>query len=169
MKIKILAIGKLKERYWTEAQAEYLKRLKPYCDAEVIELKESKLSGSNVSQENQVIEEEGKYILDYLSKSTKLGSSASTETFVVTLEISGKRFSSEELADKINTLASRDGKSEIVFVIGGSLGLSPKVSKIADLHLSFSDMTFPHQMMRVILLEQVYRSFKIIRGETYHK
>ena len=103
-------------------------------------------------------EEEGKTILSKISDGA----------FVIALDVNGKRMSSEALAEKINTLAI-EGKSEIDFIIGGSLGLSSDVLSKANLRLSFSDMTFPHQMMRVILLEQIYRSFKIIRGETYHK
>ena len=104
------------------------------------------------------MEQEGKAILE------KIGE----RDYVIALAVKGKRLSSEGLADKINALAL-EGRSDVCFVIGGSLGLSPEVMKRADYSLSFSDMTFPHQMMRVILLEQIYRSFKIIRGETYHK
>ena len=158
MKIKIICIGKLKEKYWTEAEREYMKRLSAYCNAEIIELKESRLNGSGAAMEEQVKIEEGKSIL------SKIGDNA----YVITLEIKGKRFSSEGLAEKIQDL-SIQGKGEIDFIIGGSLGLSEEVSRKADLKLSFSDLTFPHQMMRIILLEQIYRSYKIIRGETYHK
>ena len=161
MKIKIIAVGKLKEKYWTEASKEYLKRLGAYCDVEIREIKESRLSGTGPAAEAQVMEEEGRDILAALA-------SKNSSPFIITLEIKGKTFSSEALADKINSLAL-EGKSEIVFIIGGSLGLSPQVTKVSNLALSFSPMTFPHQMMRVILLEQIYRSFKIIRGETYHK
>ena len=159
MNITIIAIGKLKEKYWREAVAEYSKRLGAYCRLKIIELKESPLSANpSKADEEAVKAAEGKEILDKISKSD----------YVITLEIKGKGLSSEQLADKIETL-SIDGKSSVVFVIGGSLGLSPEVSSRADYKLSFSAMTFPHQMMRVILLEQIYRSFKIIRGETYHK
>ena len=159
MKIKIIAVGKLKEKYWTDAVQEYMKRLGAYSDPEIIEIKEAKLTGTGVASEEQVKVEEGRSIINALG---------SSNPFVITLEIKGRKFSSEELADKINALTV-EGKSEIVFIIGGSLGLSKEVSDRANLKLSFSDMTFPHQMMRVILLEQIYRSFKIIRGETYHK
>lgn len=159
MNITIIAIGKLKEKYWREAVAEYSKRLGAYCRLKIIELKESPLSANpSKADEEAVKAAEGKEILDKISKGD----------YVITLEIKGKGLSSEQLADKIETL-SIDGKSSVVFVIGGSLGLSPEVSSRADYKLSFSAMTFPHQMMRVILLEQIYRSFKIIRGETYHK
>ena len=158
MKIKILAVGKLKEKYWTDAVHEYMKRLGAYCDPEIIEVREARPTGTGAAADQRIKEEEGRDILALISK----------EAYVISLEIKGRKLSSEKLAEKISALAL-DGKSEIVFVIGGSIGLSPEVSRRADFALSFSDMTFPHQMMRVILLEQIYRSFKIIRGETYHK
>lgn len=158
MNIEIICVGKLKEKYWTDAVNEYSKRLKPYCSLSITEIKESKLQGETASYERIVKEEEGRDILAKIPK----------DSFVITLEIRGKRMSSEDLAKKINALGL-GGHSDICFVIGGSLGLSEEVSDRADLKLSFSDMTFPHQMMRVILLEQIYRSYKINRGETYHK
>ena len=159
MNIQIICIGKLKEKYWTDAVAEYMKRLGRYCNIEIVELKEAKLpaNASEADEENVKIEE-GHSIL----KSIK------DDTYVITLEILGKQLTSPELADKIEEL-SLTGRSNVAFVIGGSLGLSSEVSKRADYKLSFSKMTFPHQMMRVILLEQIYRGFKIIRHETYHK
>ena len=159
MNIQIICIGKLKEKYWTDAVAEYMKRLGRYCNIEIVELKEAKLpaNASEADEENVKIEE-GHSIL----KSIK------DDTYVITLEILGKQLTSPELADKIEEL-SLTGRSNVAFVIGGSLGLSTEVSKRADYKLSFSKMTFPHQMMRVILLEQIYRGFKIIRHETYHK
>lgn len=159
MNIQIICIGKLKEKYWTDAIAEYAKRLSRYCNLEIVELKESRLPDkAGAAEEENVKLEEGRAIL----KAIKEG------TFVVTLEILGKQLSSPELAQKIESL-SIEGKSNVAFVIGGSLGLSSEVSKRADYKLSFSRMTFPHQMMRVVLLEQIYRSFKIIKNETYHK
>lgn len=159
MNITVIAIGKLKEKYWQDAVKEYSKRLGAYCKLNIIELKESLLAANpSKADEEAVKKAEGTAILDKISKGD----------YVITLEIKGKGLSSEQLADKIDTLGL-EGKSSIVFVIGGSLGLSPEVSKLADFKLSFSSMTFPHQMMRVILLEQIYRSFKINRGETYHK
>ncbi len=146
MNITILCVGKLKEKYWTEASAEYRKRLSRYCTITVEELKE----------ENP--EAEGQNILKRLKK----------DTFVITLEIQGKALSSEELSSKLQERAL-EGKSDITFVIGGSDGLSEDVSKRSDFRLSFSRMTFPHQMIRIFLLEQIYRSFKIMKGETYHK
>lgn len=159
MNIQIICIGKLKEKYWQDAIKEYSKRLSRFCTLEIVELKEALLPGNaSLADEEKVKEEEGKEIL----KQIKDG------TYVITLEILGKQLSSEELSSKIEDLGI-SGKSNIAFVIGGSLGLSKEVSSRSDFKLSFSRMTFPHQMMRVVLLEQVYRSFKIIHHETYHK
>jgi 23S rRNA (pseudouridine1915-N3)-methyltransferase len=144
--ITILCVGKLKEKYWTEAVTEYSKRLTRYCSLFIEELKE----------DTPFVE--GQNILKRIKK----------ETFVVSLEISGNMLGSEALAAKIESLGI-EGKSDVAFIIGGSEGLSREVSDRADYKLSFSKMTFPHQMMRVFLLEQIYRSFKIIKGETYHK
>lgn len=159
MNIKIICIGKLKEKYWVDAVAEYSKRLTPYCSLEIVELKESRLKqNAGPAEEEEVKVNEGQEILDKVSPSD----------YVITLEIKGKRLSSEQLADNMAELAL-SSRSDIDFIIGGSLGLSQEVSRRADYKLSFSDMTFPHQMMRVILIEQIYRSFKIQRGEPYHK
>ena len=159
MNIQIICVGKLKEKYWQDACAEYMKRLGRYCNIEIVELKESRLpENASLADEENVKKEEGASIL----KAIKDG------TYVITLEILGKMLDSPQLAEKMDELAL-DGKSNIAFVIGGSLGLSAEVSKRSDYKLSFSKMTFPHQMMRVILLEQIYRSFKINRHETYHK
>lgn len=146
MNIRVICIGKLKEKYWVDAACEYSKRLTKYCNLTIEELKEDFLF------------EEGENILKRIKK----------ETFVITLEIKGNMLDSEALAEKIELLGM-EGKSNITFIIGGSTGLSDQVSRRADYKLSFSKMTFPHQMMRVFLLEQIYRSFKIIKGETYHK
>ncbi len=159
MNIKIIAIGKLKEKYWQEAVKEYSKRLGAYCSLEIIELKESLLrANASAADEEAVKRAEGEEILNRIRKTD----------YVITLEIKGKGLTSEALSEKIEQLGI-DGHSDIAFVIGGSLGLSPQVSQRADFKLSFSAMTFPHQMMRVILLEQIYRSFKIMRNESYHK
>ncbi len=159
MNISVICVGKLKERYWTDAVGEYSKRLKSYCNLEIVELKESRLPDKAGPAEEQAVKEaEGEEIL----KKIRSG------VYVVTLEVKGRMLSSEKLAEKVEKLAV-DGVSNLVFVIGGSFGLSEAVSRRADFKLSFSEMTFPHQMMRVILLEQLYRSFKIIRNETYHK
>lgn len=159
MNITVIAIGKLKEKYWTDAVKEYSKRLGSYCTLNIIELKESPLRANpSAADEEAVKVAEGNDILSRIKPTD----------FVITLEIKGKGLSSEQLASKIEDLAI-NGRSSIVFIIGGSLGLSSKVSKRSDFKLSFSAMTFPHQMMRVILLEQIYRAFKIIRHEAYHK
>lgn len=159
MNISVICIGKLKERYWTEAVAEYSKRLSKYCRLTIEELKEARLAEKASSAEEEAVKkEEGRSILGRIKKGD----------YVITLEIQGRELTSEKLADRIEQL-SAEGHGRIVFVIGGSLGLSEEVSDRADFKLSFSPMTFPHQMMRVILLEQIYRSFKIRKNEPYHK
>lgn len=159
MNIKIICIGKLKEKYWTEAVAEYVKRISRFARIEIIELKETRISDRpSEAEEESVKKSEGTEILKKIKK----------DDYCITLEIKGKELSSEQLAKQLDRLAL-DGKSNISFVIGGSLGLSQEVSARADFKLSFSPMTFPHQMMRVILLEQIYRCFKINNNETYHK
>lgn len=149
MNIKVVCIGKLKEKYWTLAIEEYSKRLKSYCKLDIVELKESPRDDINA---------EGEAILAKIDKSE----------YVITLEIKGKSLTSEKLAKKIEDLAI-EGKSDVTFVIGGSEGLSQEVMDRSNFALSFSAMTFPHQMIRVFLLEQIYRSFKIIKHEPYHK
>ena len=159
MNIKIICIGKLKEKYWTEAVAEYVKRISRFARIEIIELKETRISDRpSEAEEESVKKSEGTEILKKIKK----------DDYCITLEIKGKELSSEQFAKQLDRLAL-DGKSNISFVIGGSLGLSQEVSARADFKLSFSPMTFPHQMMRVILLEQIYRCFKINNNETYHK
>ncbi|HKK95112.1 MAG TPA: 23S rRNA (pseudouridine(1915)-N(3))-methyltransferase RlmH [Anaerovoracaceae bacterium] len=159
MNIKIICIGKLKEKYWNDAVKEYSKRLGGYCKFNVVELKESKLpSNPSRADEINVINKEGNDVINNIKDND----------YVITLEIEGKQLDSLEFSKTINKLALT-GKSDIIFVVGGSLGLSDFVKNRADFRLSFSNMTFPHQMMRVILLEQIYRSFKIIRNESYHK
>lgn len=159
MNIKIICIGKLKEKYWTEAVAEYVKRISRFARIEIIELKETRISDRpSEAEEESVKKSEGAEILKKIKK----------DDYCITLEIKGKELSSEQFAKQLDRLAL-DGKSSISFVIGGSLGLSQEVSARADFKLSFSPMTFPHQMMRVVLLEQIYRCFKINNNETYHK
>ena len=159
MNINIVCIGKLKEKYWTDAIAEYSKRLGRYCRLDIIELKEERLpENASPADEENVKNAEGRSILKALS----------ADSYVIALDVAGKQLSSEQLAKKLDELAV-DGQSTIDLIIGGSLGLSEEVRSRADFRLSFSPMTFPHQMMRVILLEQIYRSFKIIRREPYHK
>lgn len=159
MNIKVVCIGKLKERYWIDGLSEYRKRLGKYCELTIDELKEERAPDRPSNAEiSMVLEAEGKSILRRIASGD----------YAIALEVSGKGLSSEELAEKIERLCV-DGKNSLVFIIGGSFGLSPDVLARADFKLSFSRMTFPHQMIRVILLEQVYRAFKINRKETYHK
>ena len=159
MRVTLLCVGKIKERYWREALAEYEKRLSRYCRTEIIEVADEKTpDGASASLEEQIREKEGARLLHALSE----------DSYVITLEIAGKKLSSEQFAGELSRLAV-SGKSHIAFVIGGSLGLGKSVLAKADYRLSFSDMTFPHQMMRVILCEQIYRAFRIINHEPYHK
>ncbi|MEC1769765.1 23S rRNA (pseudouridine(1915)-N(3))-methyltransferase RlmH [Schinkia azotoformans] len=159
MNISIFSVGKLKEKYLKQGIDEYLKRLGPYAKVEVIEVADEK-APENLSEVEmeQVKDKEGERILAKISD----------DTYVIILAIQGKMLSSEELAREIDQLATY-GKSKIAFVIGGSLGLSKAVEKRADYALSFSKMTFPHQLMRLVLVEQIYRAFRINRGEPYHK
>lgn len=159
MKITLVTVGKIKEKFYTDAIEEYGKRLSRYCKLEIIQVADEKTPDkASQAQERQIKEREGERILSQIRDGA----------YVIALAIEGTMMSSEELAAKIQSLAV-GGKSQVVFVIGGSLGLSEAVMRRADEHLSFSEMTFPHQLMRVILLEQIYRSYRIIAGEPYHK
>jgi 23S rRNA (pseudouridine1915-N3)-methyltransferase len=157
--ISIITVGKLKEKYLKQGINEYLKRLSAYAKVEVVELSDEK-APENLSEVEmeQVKGKEGERILAKIPQ----------DTHVIALAIEGKMKSSEQLADDLDKLATY-GKSKIAFVIGGSLGLSSDVMKRANDTLSFSKMTFPHQLMRLILVEQIYRGFRINRGEPYHK
>lgn len=156
MNIKIIALGKIKEKFLKEGVDEFLKRLTPYSSVEIIELAPIEIKDENLI--DKVLDEEGDKILSIIKPSS----------FVVTLEIKGKMFSSEEFSQKFEELIN-DGVSELVFVIGSSCGLSEKVSARADLKMSMSKMTFLHQFARLILVEQIYRAFKIMKNEKYHK
>lgn len=159
MKITIVCVGKIKEKFFRDAIEEYSKRLGRYTKLQIIEVADEMTpDGASTAQEDQIREKEGSRILAKLPQ----------DAFIVTLEITGKMYSSEELAFWIEDCSVR-GKSHICFVIGGSLGLHPEVCKRSDLALSFSKMTFPHQLMRVILCEQIYCAFRIIQHEPYHK
>ena len=159
MKITILSVGKIKEKYLSDAIAEYVKRLGRYCKLNIIQVQDEKTPDSiHESQRQLILEKEALRLMSHLDDSS----------YLIALAINGKQLSSEELAEKINILGL-NGKSSITFVIGGSLGLSEEILSRADMLLSFSKMTFPHQLMRVILLEQIYRGFKIINREPYHK
>ncbi len=157
--ISIISIGKLKEKYLKQGIDEYLKRLSSYAKVEIMELSDEK-APENLSDAEMLMvkEKEGIRILEKISE----------DTHVIALAIEGKMKSSEELAKDLDRLATY-GKSKIAFIIGGSLGLSKDVMNRANDTLSFSKMTFPHQLMRLILLEQVYRAFRINRNEPYHK
>ena len=159
MKITVITVGKIKEKYLEDAIAEYSKRLSRYCKLEIIQVADEKTPDrASEVVETQIKDKEGERILSHIKDTA----------YVVALAIEGKMISSEELAELIDGLGVR-GESHIQFVIGGSLGLSKKVLERADYKLSFSKMTFPHQLMRVILLEQIYRSYRIVNGEPYHK
>ena len=159
MKITVIAVGKIKEKYLKDALAEYSKRLSRYCKLEIIEVADEKTPDqASKAAEDLIRAKEGERILKHIRD----------DMYVITLEIEGKMLTSEEFADKIETLGVQ-GKCSIAFVIGGSIGLGKEVLKRSDFALSFSKMTFPHQLMRVVLLEQVYRGYRIMNGEPYHK
>ena len=159
MKITLVTVGKIKEKFFEDAIAEYSKRLSRYCKLEIIQVADEKTpdKASDVV-ETQIKDKEGERILANIKD----------DAYVIALAIEGKMLDSEELAEKIGQLGV-SGVSQIVFVIGGSLGLSKNVMKRADYALSFSRMTFPHQLMRVILLEQIYRGYRILNNQPYHK
>lgn len=159
MKITLVTVGKIKEKFLEQAIAEYSKRLGKYCKLEIVQVADEKTpDGASSVVEEKIKEKEGERILGQIKDGA----------YVIALAIDGDMLDSVELSDKINKLGI-SGVSHIVFVIGGSLGLSGEVLKRADYKLSFSRMTFPHQLMRVILLEQIYRSYRIICKEPYHK
>lgn len=157
--ITILAVGRLKEKYLVEGAAEYLKRLSAYARVQVVEVDDEGFAENLApAGREKVKDKEGERLLSRLRPGT----------FLIALDLKGKMHSSEEMAEVLNKLAL-EGKGDITFVIGGSLGLPQKVLERAGLRLSFSKLTFPHQLMRLVLLEQVFRWFKIARGEPYHK
>lgn len=159
MKITVIGVGKIKEKYFTLAIDEYSKRLSRYCKLEIIELQDEKTPDHSSDAINiQIKAKEGDRIL----------ASIKEDAYVVALAINGNMLDSVELSEKIESLGI-NGTSHIAFVIGGSLGLDDRVLSRADYKLSFSKMTFPHQMMRVVLLEQIYRAYRIINNEPYHK
>lgn len=159
MKITVIAVGKIKEKFYREAVAEYEKRLSRYCKLEIIQVEDEKTPDkAGTAVEAEIKRKEAERIMKYIRE----------DAYVVTLEIQGKMYDSEEFASEIEKLATQ-GNSHIQFIIGGSLGLHEEICKKADRAVSFSKMTYPHQLMRVILLEQVYRAYRIINGEPYHK
>ena len=159
MKITLVTVGKIKEKFYTDAIAEYAKRLSRYCKLEIIQVADEKTPDkASEAEEQQIKDKEGKRILEQIKDGA----------FMIALAIDGKMLDSVELSEKIEKLGV-SGISSIAFVIGGSLGLSDRVLKRADYKLSFSKMTFPHQLMQMILLEQIYRSYRIMNHEPYHK
>lgn len=156
MKIKIVALGKIKEKFLKDGINEFLKRLRLYASVEIIEINPIEIKDENLIE--KILEQEGEKILAQIKPNS----------YVITLEIGGANFSSEKFAQKLEEI-SNQGLSEIVFVIGSSYGLAKSVSNKADLKLSLSKMTFLHQFARLLLVEQIYRAFKIQKGETYHK
>lgn len=150
--IKIITVGNIKEKYLKDAIEEYTKRIKKYTNIEIIEVKDEGL-----------VEEQKSILLE----AEKIKKYLTPKDYLITLEIEGKQYTSLEFAEKINQIQIEN--SNIVFIIGGSYGLSQEIKNMSKLHLSFSKMTFPHQLFRVLLLEQIYRSYKILNNESYHK
>ncbi|WHY97660.1 23S rRNA (pseudouridine(1915)-N(3))-methyltransferase RlmH [Peribacillus simplex] len=159
MKITIITVGKLKEKYLKQGIAEYTKRLSAYANIELVEVPDEKAPENLSAADMDIVKQkEGERIL----------AKVSPDTYVITLEINGKQLTSEQLATHLDQLATY-GKSKIAFIIGGSLGLGNEVLSRSDYALSFSKMTFPHQLMKLVLVEQIYRAFRINRNEPYHK
>lgn len=156
MKIKIIALGKIKEKFLKDGVEEFVKRLSPYASIEIIELSPIEIKDENLIE--KTLEQEAEKILTQIK----------SNSYVITLEINGANFSSEKFAHKLNEIQN-EGYNEIVFVIGSSFGLAETVSQKADFKLSLSKMTFLHQFARLILIEQIYRAFKILNREIYHK
>lgn len=159
MNIKIITVGKIKEKFMRSAIDEYTKRLSRYCKLEIIEVADEKTPDNASEKEEEAIKEkEGVKVRSYIKDTD----------YVIALDLSGKDMKSEQFSKKIESLGL-EGKSNIVFLIGGSLGISSETLKRADMKISFSKMTFPHQLFRIMLLEQIYRGFRIMKGEPYHK
>lgn len=156
MEINLVCVGNLKEKYFVEAKNEYVKRLQSFCKVNIIECKEENYKSLSVGDINNAKQKEGQSIIKYL------------KGYVITLEIGGKELSSEDFAEKLKKIEV-DGFSTITFVIGGSYGLDSKVSEKSNLKLSFGKFTYPHQLMRIVCLEQIYRAFTIINNKIYHK
>ncbi len=159
MRITLLTVGKMKEKFYLQAVEEYAKRLSGYCKLEIREVADEKTpDGLSETAKEKIRQKEGQRLLKYIKE----------DAYVITLEIPGRMLSSEEFSQKLENLGLQ-GKSRLVFVIGGSLGLGQCIRERSDYALSFSKMTYPHQLMRVILLEQIYRGYKIMEGAPYHK
>lgn len=158
MKITIVAVGKIKEKYLTDGIAEFVKRLTPYCRLSIVEIDEEKMpENPSAAEKAKALAREGERMLRQIP----------SDSYLIVLDVAGKPSSSEELAARLSQLALT-GQSNITFAIGGAFGLSPDIRSAAKERLSFSKMTFTHQMVRLLLVEQVYRAFKINRGEPYH-
>lgn len=159
MKITILAVGKIKEKYFADAIREYAKRLNRYCRLEIIEVADEPVPEHASGHEEDLIRaREGERLKRYIKEGA----------YVISLAIQGRQVSSEEFSEKIEELGIH-GESHIVFIIGGSIGIDQRILQESRERISFSKMTFPHQLMRVVLLEQIYRGFRIMKGEPYHK
>ncbi|MDQ2087494.1 23S rRNA (pseudouridine(1915)-N(3))-methyltransferase RlmH [Herbivorax sp. ANBcel31] len=159
MKINIISVGKLKEKYLKEAVAEYSKRLSKFCQLDIIEVNDEKAPDKlSIVEEEQVKKREAQRIMKKIKD----------KTLIIVLDIKGKKMDSESFANKLNSFFI-SGKSNITFIIGGSLGIDDEIINLSDFRFSLSDLTFPHQLTRVILLEQIFRAFKILSNETYHK
>lgn len=159
MKIFIISVGKIKEKFYRDAITEYSKRLSKYCKLEIVEVDDEKTPDNCSEKVNlDILKKEGERIRSHIPEGA----------YVISLAIEGKRLDSVTFAEKINKLGI-EGKSKIVLIIGGSLGIDSDIKNKSDMLLSFSDMTFPHQLMRVVLLEQIYRAYRIINNEPYHK
>jgi len=156
MKIKIIALGKIKEKFLKEGIDEFLKRLTPYATVEIVEIAPIEIRDENLT--DKILEQEGEKILSHIK----------SNSYVMTMEIDGVNLSSEDFSKKLETIGN-EGYNEIVFVIGSSCGIAKTISARADFKLSMSKMTFLHQFARLLLVEQIYRAFKIQKGETYHK
>lgn len=158
MRITIATVGKIKEKYLTAGIAEFTKRLSPYCRLNIVEVDEERMpENPSDAEKNKALDKEAERLLKQVRP----------ESYLFVLDVAGQQASSEELAKKLNSLGL-SGKSDITFIIGGAFGLSQNLLKAADERLSFSKMTFTHQMIRLLLVEQIYRAFKINRGEPYH-
>lgn len=159
MKITILAVGKIKEKFFSDAIGEYSKRLSRYCKLEIIEVTDEKTTENASEHEEELVrKKEGERLKKYIKEGA----------YVISLAIDGKQYSSENFAKKIHELGLH-GESHIIFIIGGSIGLASEILRNSNELLSFSKMTFPHQLMRVVLMEQIYRAYRIINREPYHK
>lgn len=156
MNIKVVCVGNIKEKFYVDAINEYKKRLSAFCNLNIIELKEHNINNPSLSEREIIKEKEGLEIKKHLGK------------FNILLNITGNELTSEKLADFIKEKAV-NGNSELTFIIGGSYGVSNEIKNLVNFNLSFSKLTFPHQLFRVILLEQIYRAFTILNNKSYHK